>query len=334
MHILHTTPGDANFYLFEELPKRLYPADSLRHTQSDNLNQEFLDTCFVLTVDGEPKARAALYRNPNLVYEGKQAACVGNYECVEEEEVAEAMLNYVAGKAMEAGAAYLLGPMNGSTWDNYRFSSHHSHANFLLEPYHHLYYNQQFAATGFSPVARYTSSLDTDVVCDHPAIVKREAELMAAGVTFRPIHMADYEGELARLYPFITGAFKSNFLYTPISWESFRKKYLEAARIITPDHVLLAEDPERNIIGLIFCYDDLYNTSEKSLVVKTLARHESKEWAGLGQVLGNQIMRAAKAKSYRSLIHAFTIATGASTVTSKTFHGNVYKSYTLYGKEL
>jgi len=66
MEIIKTMPGDNRFYLFEDLPKRLYPAESIRNTQPDNYNIAFLHACYVLLDGGEPKARAALYQN--LVY--------------------------------------------------------------------------------------------------------------------------------------------------------------------------------------------------------------------------------------------------------------------------
>lgn len=334
MEIISTQPGNENFHLFESLTKQLYPANSIRHTQSESINQEFLINCFVLTVNGEPKARVALYNNPNLIYNNLPSACIGNYECVDDNTIAEHLLSFVSNEAKELGVNFLIGPMNGSTWDNYRFSIHNNSPNFLLEPYHNLYYNQQFISAGFNSISKYTSSIETELECNNPDILKREIEFISDGVVIRSINMNDYEGELKKLYPVITNAFKNNFLYTPIKWETFLKKYQDAAKIINPEYVLIAEDKQSNIIGFVFAYDDLYNRLEKSLVVKTLARHESKKWSGLGQVLGNRIVSNVKNKGYQSLIHAFIIEQGTSRGTSEKFHGKVYKNYALYGKSI
>jgi phosphoribosylformimino-5-aminoimidazole carboxamide ribonucleotide (ProFAR) isomerase len=69
-------------------------------------------------------------------------------------------------------------------------------------------------------------------------------------------------------------------------------------------------------------------------VVKTLARNESKQWSGLGQVMSNQVVRTVKAKGYKSMIHAFIIKQGTSRGTSEKFLGKVNKNYVLYGKVL
>lgn len=334
MEIISTQPGDKNFHLFEGLIKQLYPENSIRHTQSESINKEFLTSCFVLTVNDEPKARVTLYNNPNLTYNAQKSMCIGNYECVDDHAIAEHLLKFITNEAKKTGAEFLIGPMNGSTWDNYRFSTHHDYPIFLLEPYHHLYYNQQFTEAGFSPISQYTSSIDTELECNHPDILKRETELLSEGVVIRSINMNDYEGELKKLYPVITNSFKSNFLYTPIKWETFLKKYLEAGKIINPEYVLIAEDKQGDIIGFIFAYDDLYNRTQKCLVVKTLARHESKQWSGLGQVLSNKVVNNVKNKGYTSLIHAFIISHGTSRGTSEKFHGKVFKNYALYGKSI
>lgn len=334
MNIITTQPGADNFHLFENLPKLLYPADSVRHLQTDGINTEFLHQCYVLMSDDKPQARVTLYNNPNLVYNNSNSLCIGNYESVDNAAIAATLLNHVSDEAKKMGGNYIIGPMNGSTWDNYRFSTHHNVPNFLLEPYHHLYYNQHFTDAGFMPISHYTSSIDTELPCDYPDVLKREKELADAGVVIRNINMNDYESELKKLYPIISDSFKSNFLYTPIHWDTFRKKYLDAAKIINPEYVLIAEDKQGEIIAFIFCYDDLFNRTAKHLVIKTLARTNSKQWAGLGQVIGNRVVRTVKSKGYTSLIHAFIIEQGTSRGASEKYLGKVYKNYVLYGKAL
>jgi hypothetical protein len=276
----------------------------------------------------------ALYNNPNLFYQEKRVACIGNYECVNDDAVANTLLGFIIQETKKSGVDFLIGPMNGSTWDNYRFSAHHNHANFLLEPFHHLYYIKHFENVGFKPVSAYISSINREIQCDHPEVLKKDIDFEGMGVTIRQINLAEYEEELKRLYPFLMNAFKSNFLYTQISWETFRIKYREAINIINPEYVLIAEDNSKNIIGFIFCYDDLFNNAEKSLVIKTIAREPSKQWSGLGHVIANRVIRIVKNKGYKSLVHAFMIEEGTSTDISKNFFGTIYKNYNLYGIKL
>ncbi|GAL87367.1 hypothetical protein MYP_4597 [Sporocytophaga myxococcoides] len=282
----------------------------------------------------KPVGRLAVYKNPNLTYKGHPAACIGNYECIDDHAIAVYLLQEAEKEVGSFNVKYIIGPMNGTTWDNYRFSTHHHYQNFLLEPYHPLYYNQQFQNNGYSVISTYSSSIDTTADYNLSEVVKREKELISSGVTIRSIKTDDLENELRLLYPFISKEFSNNFLFTPISWESFRDKYIQAKNIINPDYVLIAENSQNEMIGFIFSYQDLFNTYEKSLIVKTVARNGAHKWIGLGKVLGNNVVSLARSRGFTSVVHAFMIEDASSTGLSNTFSGKVYKNYNLYGKKL
>ena len=332
--IIQTKSGDGNFHLFENFPKEIYPADSIRFKLSDTINIKYLHVCFVLINDNKVCARAALYNNPHVNYQGKKTWCIGNYESVNDENISTKLIKYLSSEAKENGAEFLIGPMNGSTWDSYRFCVNHNQPNFFLEPYHHLYYNDHFFNAGFKIIAKYFSSIDTSLKYDNADVITREKELKNSGVTFRNIRLDEYEKELEKLFEFNAIAFKTNFLYTPLNKVEFIKKYAETKKMIDPDFVILAEDRNKNLIGYFFCINDVFNKKEKSLIIKTIARHPDKKWTGLGHVIGNMIYRKAVEKKYTSVIHAFMYEQGTSTTISKKFFGDIYKNYVLYGKEI
>ncbi|MCF0069473.1 hypothetical protein LZD49_03260 [Dyadobacter sp. CY261] len=334
MHIIETGPGMPDFHLFTELPRAIYPADSLRFKSSEAISIEFLKGCYVLLDDSKPVARASVYDNPLLEYAGKHAFSVGHYECVERDEYAAQLLTQVTSTVQSWGGEYLIGPMNGSTWESYRFLSGHENPLFFTEPCHHLYYNTQFVNAGFEPIAHYYSNIDRGMEPAHPEIVARAEELTALGMTIRPIDLADFEAEIERIFEFNTLAFKTNFLYTPISKEAFVKKYAQTKAYINPDLTLLAEDAAGNLIGYFFCIHDFFNTVNKSLIVKTLARHPAPEWRGLGHVIGNVIYRKAVELGYTSAIHSFIYEHGTSKKLSTNFSGSNYRNYVLYGKPI
>ena len=332
--LIKTRPGEASFQLFEAVPGNVYSSDSLRLKQTDGLNLSFLVECWVAVRNDIPVARLAVYHNPHLFLEGRQAGCIGNYECENDSETARLILQKALERLKALNLSVVIGPMNGSTWDNYRFSTHHNAAPFLLEPYHHLYYNDQFHENGFEVISEYTSSFDTSLPHNLPELIAREQHFSALGVTIRSIDLTQFEQELECLYPFVTKAFQTNFLYTPVEWKQFRDKYKEAVKIINPNYVLIAEDKEKQPIGFVFAYQNLYCTTEKQLVIKTIARSYDKQWSGLGHVIANQVISNAKKDGFTALIHAFMIQEATSTAISRNFSGEVYKNYALYGREL
>lgn len=330
--IIQTRPGEKDFHLFEELPASVYPGESIRLKQSDNINKEFLHSCYVMTEDSKPVARLALYFNPSLSYNSRSAACIGNYECIDDASAAAELIHHAEETAKKNAFSYIIGPMNGSTWDNYRFSTHNDHPNFFLEPYHNLYYNTHFTSSGYKPVANYISLIDRTMNYDFPAVHAREQELRDMGVKFRNIDLDDYAGDLKKIHAFSMEAFRNNFLFSPLRHETFAGKYLPLQRFIRPEQVIIAEH-EGNMAGLVFCVNDLYS-EEPVLILKTIARSKSRTYSGLGNVMGNMITRYAKENGYKAVIHAFIFDANISHTLSKEYSGESYKHYLLYGKEL
>ncbi|SDF87542.1 hypothetical protein SAMN04487996_11366 [Dyadobacter soli] len=332
--ISETGPGLPDFHLFTELPRSIYPPDSIRLRTPEYISTDFLRSCFLLKDGDNVVARASVYDNPLLQYAGRHAFSIGNYECANGNEYGAALLAHIDSVVKSWGGEHLIGPMNGSTWEGYRFLADNANPLFFTEPAHHLYYNTQFKAAGFGPIAQYYSNIDSGLEPDNPEILARERELLAAGVTIRPIDLANFETEIGRVFDFNLLAFSTNFLYTPIGREAFMKKYLQTKAYINPELTLLAEDAEGNLIGYFFCIHDFYNTKSKCLIVKTLARHPDPQWRGLGHVVGNVIYRKAVELGYTSAIHSFIYEQGTSTKLSTNFSGTNYRNYVLYGKHL
>ena len=332
--IIQTYPGQSDFHLFVDFPKQIYPAESIRFKSPGSIPEDFLKNCYLLADEGKIVARASIYNNPLLKYQGQHALTIGNYECENNPDYAREILSYIKSEAKYFGTKYLIGPMNGSTWENYRFGTSHENPTFFTELWHHLYYNTHFLCAGFEPIASYFSNIDRSMKFDNPDILKRELELAEQNVTIRPIDLLKFEEEIERIYDFNTVAFKTNFLYTPITKEAFVKKYIQSKKYLNPDFTLLAEDVNQNLIGYFFCIHDFFNINEKSLIVKTLARHPDPQWSRLGHVIGNVVYRRAVELGYKSAIHPYIYQQGTSTKLSANFSGANYKNYVLYGTEI
>ncbi len=334
IEIIKTEPGDSNFYLFQNFPREIYDDKAIGFKLYETIDTKFLQSCFIITDGNKVCARASLYNNPRLLYLNKKTFTIGNYESINDDKISSKLFSKLILEAKKDDAEFIIGPMNGSTWNIYRFSVHHNEPHFFNEPYHYLYYNDQFINAGFKIIAKYFSSIDTHLEHDDPNVIKRENELRDEGVSFRNINLTKYDEELEKLYAFNSLSFKTNFLYTPLDKEDFIQKYSETRKIINDDFVIIAEDKNENLIGYFFCIDNLYNTSEKSLIIKTIARHPDEKWKGLGHVIGNMIYRKAAERNYKSIIHAFMYQQGTSTTISKNFSGDIFKNYVLYGKEI
>ncbi len=331
---LHKTlPSEDNFHLFSEVKKQVYAENSIGQNQSDDLNLEFLVGCFIVTENSLPVGRLALYNNPELFWKDEKACCIGNFECVNNREVAQLMQHEVDNWAKENGFKYILGPMNGSTWDNYRFSIHHNNPLFLSEPFHPLYYNELFQELGFEVILNYQSRIERGVTVNNEKVAHKIQESELNGITLREFDASRIDEELEKLFPLVKAAFERNRLYTPISWETFYKKYAEVIRQLGTRYVLLAEK-KGELIGFVFAFQNLLEKTKKQLIYKTVARKYGKEYAGVGHVIALEVMKRAIEDGMEDAIHAFMIYDATSTEVSQNFNSQPYQEYALYAKTI
>lgn len=332
--LLKTLPGDASFHLFESLTERLYPAPILKLKSLEGLNHSLLKSAYVLLQNGQPVARCCLYDNPALSYQEQKACCIGNFESIHDTTCSNELFRMVEADAKADAMEYIIGPMNGSTWDTYRLGITHNQANFFSEPYYPEYYPNLFRAAGFEPIAHYLSNRDEGKDLHDERIRELEKRFIEKGIGFRNIDLQRYEKELNKLYAFCMEAFRNNFLFTSLPEESFIEKYMKVKPYIDPQYVIIAEDQEQNIVGFIFCLENVYDTTQKGMIIKTIAKHPSLRYGGMGNVLASKFKQRALANGYQYIIHAFMIEHNASKSLSQHFSGRVWKEYELYGKHI
>ncbi|MBL7825139.1 MAG: hypothetical protein JNJ57_00805 [Saprospiraceae bacterium] len=317
---------------FDAILPSLYQGVELKIKLSQPYAIEHLKAGLMLTDDsGTPLARIAIYQNPEIELNGQLCIMLGAYECIDNPDVSKQMFNVVFEYLNEQNnLGQVIGPMDGSSWNTYRFVSEENPMSpFLLEPFAKPWYPAQWKAAGFTSLMRYRSNiagLSPELEVDFlPAQQKFEAK----GIVFRAVNQADEDAELLRLARFNLKAFQDAFLYTPISEQAFVDKNRKIWSMLDPEMVQLALF-EHEICGLIFSYPDLLNPTGKTAVVKTLARLPGEQFRGLGDVLCARIVHVLLKKGYTSMIHALMRETNASLDNSSRFWGKSYKTYELY----
>lgn len=278
-------------------------------------------------------AKAVLYINKGIKYQYKNVGLVGAYEAQENEEAVRQLFQTVEKLAKEKGLDFLIGPMNGSTWENYRFHDHPENPLFFMEMKHQSHYAKQWKSMGFQPIAHYYSAIATVTPRRNEKIDQVKSRLFRDGVVIRGIDMDNYEADLKKLYPFLHESFKQNFLYTPISESSFLEKYLPLQPVLKPEFVQIAEH-EGKIVGVLLGTDDLLNPTSKTLIIKTLARSPERLYRGLGLVLVDEFYQKGISGAYQQIVFAFMIDEGDATPLSDHYNGHLLKTYTLYGKSI
>lgn len=324
-----------NQQLSAQLLQKLYPKSSPRHSTGFEPVAPFLEGLYFVFDNQLVVGRFALYQNPKLLWKGKKTVCIGAYECVENRAVSNAIFDFLKQKCISLKAEAFIGPMEGSTWEGYRFSDHHQSHPYLMEPYHHLYYNQQFMENGMEVIGRYVSNFDEHLTVDARVVKNSVAAFKAKGLSIRCIDMDALEEELFRIGDFCNQAFANNFLFTPIDPHYFAAKYKALQKMFVPDLIQIAEDKEGNIHGFAFSIPDYLNPDNKTLIVKSMARLKDSPYTGLGGVLGGLTYLEGDKLGLKNAIHAFVYQENPSLkVSSDQYAGADFSNYSLYGMEL
>ena len=313
------------------LPKLLFPENFPLHFDVLSINQEYLVHSYLLKEAGQAIGSIALYNNPGHYLEGERAACVGYFHCINDLKAAQILVDAVKMDAKQLGINQIIGPLNGTTWENYRFRTTEEPPAFFLESPHPVYYNQLFEQCGFLPIKSYYSFLVEPLNRMQERVKQREQQFLDTGITFRNIDPAHYERDVRRMYELCLISFKDNFLYTPYPWEPFAKKYRLLEHVADPEMTLLAEEGDR-VLGFVFMIENVLNTDQKQFVFKTYAVHPGIKYAGLGAVISQRITDTLIDKGYTSSIHAFVIE-GSPSYNSSSSNSSIYRTYQLYAQK-
>src|SRR5690606_13595746 len=162
-------------------------------------------------------AKAVLYINKGISYKDRNVGLVGVYEAQENEEAVRQLFQAIEKRAKEQGVDFLIGPMNGSTWENYRFHDHPEKPLFIVALKHEPYYAKQWKSIGFEPIAHYDSAIATVVPRRSERLGQLESRSLRNGVILPGLARDNYVPDLKKLHPSLHASFNPNVLYSPIS---------------------------------------------------------------------------------------------------------------------
>jgi hypothetical protein len=236
--------------------------------------------------------------------------------------------------AISKGYSWIIGPMEGSTWSSYRFSLNHDSPQFFMEPYHHLYYNNQFVESGFEMINSYTSNLVLASNLDAKKVTELEELNNELGFTFRNIELDNYENELRKIAKLSLEGFNSNFLYTPITENDFINKYLQMKPFIDPKVIWMIENKSKELHAYVFCIKDFFDAKKETLIIKTIVKKRESNFKKLGVYSIYKINEMAVKNNFTKVIHAMMSEDNFSTKESEKNDSESYKKYALYGLKL
>lgn len=279
-------------------------------------------------------ARIICYKNPHHKHEGKIFMSVGYLYVEENFEHFTSLMEAANQVAKENNFEYLLGPINGNTWNSYRLVTSNQDNAFLLELSTPAYLTNYFNQTDWKPIANYYSQHSNILNAQWDKLSGRHNAFRENGVRFINFDTSKAEELFKELANFCNESFSKNFLFSPIEEADFVELMKPTIQIIDPELTIIARNSKNDIVGFIFAYQDLLNSEKKTLVIKTLARKPSSEYKGIGSVLTSLVIKRAIDKKFEACIHALMIDTNVSTHISNNFQANKFREYALFSKKV
>ena len=327
LKMIATLPGDIHFSRFIQMEGNTHLVRS-----SDQIVNEYLHSAYMLLRNNKVIGRFALYVNPALMFKGHKAICMGAYACIDDDTVANVLLNHASNICKTMGYNHIIGPMHGSTWQQYRLSINSEESAFFLDVHNPSYYNNHFTKNRFIKIARYYSGIGNIIPFNTAHLERLAKHYEHRGAQIRILDIDNLEKELYRIAEFSNNAFANNFLFTPINKDLFVQQYLKLKHMLDPQLIWIVENQQNNIEAFLFAYKDP-NAIEKTMIIKSTAVMENTAYRGIATFLYRKMCNKAHKENYKKLVTAFMHESNSSLTATKKSLCN-YKEYGLYAKEL
>ncbi len=200
---------------------------------------------FIAIRDAKPIGRIVAAVNDRLLNrEGQKIGIFGFFECVEDFEVAQALLSAASHWLQAEGMTEVRGPIDLSTHNNCLFLvDGFDSPPMVMMPYNPLYYPKFLEQDGWHKAKdayAYDFPLDKPL---SPEFEKGYKIACKSGVTFRPLQTKGkgFEQDAASLYNLFTKAFSDNWSSTPRTQEEFLEEAKSLQSLVDPDVFPIAE---------------------------------------------------------------------------------------------
>lgn len=262
---------------------------------------------------------AILDRAHNRFHE-EEAGFFGFFECVDDAEVADALLTTARQWVRDRGARLLRGPVNPST--NYEcgmlvegFDS----APMIMMTYNPPYYPALMDRAGLRKAKDLLAYVSSSELVNLEKIGRvADRVLKKNGVRVRPIDMKNFNAEVERVWEVYRAAWSRNWGFIPMSREEFFQMGKEMKQILKPELVLIGEIDGR-VVGFALALPDVnvalkpaggklfptgllkilyYQRLIKSVRVLALGVVEEHRASGLGAAFYAMLVRNARSLGY------------------------------------
>ena len=276
-------------------------------------------------------------------YNGRKTSYIGNVNIHEKyRKNEEQLFNKIFEELKKEGIETIIGPLNGTTWNTYRYVTEKGNGRpFLMEPWNEDYSVSLFEKLDFKHLAGYISTVMEGMNSDGRKNLNKKIEKLKKFDYYKDIRVESAENKdlltvLNKVYDLTVEAFKNNFLYSKLEREIFLKMYMSYEdKIVKKLFKMLYLRDE--LIGYVFGIPDYtelgYKGKIETMILKTIAVSPVYNGKGMGYILINSLVEEAEKEGYENVIYALMHESNVSKNIGLQL-GNILRRYTLFIKEL
>lgn len=207
---------------------------------------EFQQFIAISQKNNEPLGRIVAIVNRRLIEsEGKNVGLFGYFECLEDFEVANSLLETASEWLRDKGMNFVRGPINLSTHNSCLFLvDSFDEPPMMMTPYNPPYYPEFMEKAGYyKGNDAYAYDFPLDLILD-TKFEKGYRIACKSGINFRPLRTKGegFEQDCRSLYELFNNAFANNYSSTPRAEEEFMDEAKELQSLVDPDVFPIAED--------------------------------------------------------------------------------------------
>jgi GNAT superfamily N-acetyltransferase len=214
---------------------------------------------FLAQKDGQPVGRvAAILDKAHNRFHGENTGFFGFFECVDDQAVADALLQRARQWVSDHGAQSMRGPVNPSTnYESGLLVEGFDYDPMVMMTYNPPYYAPLIEKSGARKCKDMWAWLSNANVIDLHKIGRvADRALKSKGVTIRQVDMKNFEAEVERVWQVYNSAWERNWGFIPMSKEEFQLQGKDMKQILKPELVLIGEVKGR-VVGFALALPDV-----------------------------------------------------------------------------
>jgi len=199
---------------------------------------------FLAEKNGQVVGRIAGIVNHNHIKtHNEKAGFFGLFECVNDREVAKALLDSVRDWLKSQGMEIMRGPANFSSNEDWGFLLEgFDSAPVIMMPYNPPYYLELVESYGMSKAKDlYAYFIDETVPTPSRVVRMAEGIRRKEGVNVRSLNMKEFDREVARIKQVYNSAWSKNWGFVPMTEEEFDHLAKNLKQIVDPHMAFIAE---------------------------------------------------------------------------------------------